>query len=231
LRSIDGAAFIYHGPYKSEEIVAKLKADDIHVGLHLSVWEETFSFTLSELAAAGVPVIAGDLGAQGERVRRCALGWTVPDPTDPGSTLKILDDILDTPQTLDDAVAAMQLGLALPRLETMWETYAGVYREVAPVPGGLMESEVELPDALVNRDYMLFLASRSSRDQTGDAQLREALESALAETAALRERLRSPRHRVADAAAGVLHRIPLVWPLVAKATDAWLSRRSKEPKN
>ena len=69
-----------------------------------------------------------------------------------------------------------------------------------------------------------FLANRQTREQVVDPRLRDDLERARIETAALRERLRSPRHRVADAAANLLHKIPIVWPLVAKITDAILRR-------
>jgi hypothetical protein len=36
----------------------------------------------------------------------------------------------------------------------------------------------------------------------------------------LRERLRSPRHRIADRLANALQKIPVVWPLVAKRDGA-----------
>jgi hypothetical protein len=169
-------------------------------------------------------VIAGDLGAQGERVRRCNLGWTVPDPKTPGPILQILDDILDKPETLDRAAASMRLDLALPDLNAMWTTYAQVYRDLAPEPGVAMNQSAD-DERLLNRDYVLFLASRSAQhnqpDQSGvEAQLTQAN----AEISALRERLRSPRHRVADSAAGLLHKIPIVWPIVAKITDAIVRR-------
>jgi hypothetical protein len=67
---VDGSRFVYHGPYDSSEIADRLVADGMHVGLQLAIWPETFSYTLSEYVASGIPVVAGDLGAQGERVRR-----------------------------------------------------------------------------------------------------------------------------------------------------------------
>jgi hypothetical protein len=222
-RRIDGSAFVYHGPYEAHTIVQRLVADGISVGLQLAIWEETFSFTLSEFAAAGIPVIAGDLGAQGERVRRCSLGWTVPDPKTPGPILRILDEILDKPETLDRAVAAMRLDLALPNLNSMWTTYAQVYRDLAPELGEAMNHSDD--ERLLNRDYVLFLASRHVQHERPDQpDLQVRLTEANAEVSALRERLRSPRHRVADSAAGLLHKIPIVWPIVAKITDAIVGR-------
>lgn len=46
-----------------------------------SIWPETFSFTTREMLATGLPVMAFDLGAQGEAVREAANGHVVaPDP-------------------------------------------------------------------------------------------------------------------------------------------------------
>ena len=52
------------------------------VGL-LSIWPETFSHTLTEAWAAGIPVLASGLGALGERVRAHGGGWVLDnlDPT------------------------------------------------------------------------------------------------------------------------------------------------------
>jgi GT2 family glycosyltransferase len=225
---IDGSAFVYHGPYEADTIVPTLMADGIDVGLHLAVWEETFSFTLSEFAAAGIPVIAGELGAQGERVRRCHLGWTVADPKTPGPILEILDEILAKPETLDTAVAAMRVDLALPNLNAMWKTYAQAYREIAPEQGKAMNQRAD-DDRLLNRDYVLFLASRHVQQKTpNQTNLEVELTHANAEITALRERLRSPRHRVADSAANLLQKIPVIWPIVARITDAIVRRESSK---
>jgi hypothetical protein len=68
---LDGSKFVYHGAYAAKDIVRNLVDDHIHVGLQLSIWPETFSYTLSEFVDARIPVIAGRLGAQGERIERC----------------------------------------------------------------------------------------------------------------------------------------------------------------
>jgi len=84
------------------------------------------------------------------------------------------------------------------------------------------------PDAV---RYASYLAQRLAEgvEVEPDVRAREDLARARAEVAALQERLKSPRHRVADAAAGILHKIPVVWPLVAKVTDAILARRRRKP--
>ena len=60
---------VRHGPYDRDAIVKRLVDLDIDVGMLLSPWPETFSYTLSELLAAKVPVIARADGAYLDRLR------------------------------------------------------------------------------------------------------------------------------------------------------------------
>ena len=55
-------------------LLQELKPD---VGLLLSTVPETFSYTLSELFAAGIPPVATDLGAFSDRIREGENGWLV----------------------------------------------------------------------------------------------------------------------------------------------------------
>jgi glycosyltransferase involved in cell wall biosynthesis len=66
------------GSYRAGSLPGLLAADGIDLALLLSVWPETHALVLDECAAAGVPVVAFDLGAQGARVRELGLGPTVP---------------------------------------------------------------------------------------------------------------------------------------------------------
>ncbi|MCI7568397.1 MAG: glycosyltransferase [Desulfovibrio sp.] len=58
------------GPYRREDLPVLLEQDGINMAVFLSIWPETFSFVVHELAALGVPVAAFNLGAQGECVGR-----------------------------------------------------------------------------------------------------------------------------------------------------------------
>ncbi len=68
--------------YRNEELPAWLQKLRPHVALLLSQAAETFSYTLSEMQQAGIPVIATDIGALGERVRDGETGLLVT-PGDP----------------------------------------------------------------------------------------------------------------------------------------------------
>lgn len=67
-----------HGSYERAELIALLKKHEIDVVMLTSVVDESFMLTLSEAVLAGVPVIAGDLGAQASRIKKDGLGWVIP---------------------------------------------------------------------------------------------------------------------------------------------------------
>jgi GT2 family glycosyltransferase len=212
---LDGSKFVYHGAYGANDIARTLVRDGIGVGLLLSIWPETFSFTLSEFVDAGIPVIAGRLGAQGERVERCRLGWTVADIRDPNATLAILDEILRRPALLRDVAGAMRRDEALAPIDTMWGRYRDIYRSLARP-----KTETAGPAP----EYVAFLATRLAERPAVDA----SAGSMQQELDWLKERFRSPRHRIAEAVATAIQKTPLLWPLVRSVTDAVL-RRQKRP--
>lgn len=216
---LDGSRFVYHGAYDAKDIVRTLERDGIHVGLQLSIWPETFSYTLSEFVDAGIPVIAGRLGAQGERIERCRLGWTVDDIRDPAATLAILDDIIRHPATLREVASAMRRDKALVPIDTMWGRYRDIYRSLARS----RESEATSPTP--GRAYVAFLATRLAETATVDATAGQTLQQLQQELDGLKERFRSPRHRIAEVVANAIQKTPLLWPLVRSVTEAVLRRQ------
>lgn len=66
-----------HGPYARDDLVRVISAVGADVGAVLSTCPETYSHVLTELWAAGLPVIGSDLGAVGERIRRHGGGWPI----------------------------------------------------------------------------------------------------------------------------------------------------------
>ena len=77
--------------YSLQELQEYLVDIAPHMGLLLSIVPETFSYTLSEMWAAGVPVLATRLGAFGDRIRDGENGWL--EPIDAASILARLKDI------------------------------------------------------------------------------------------------------------------------------------------
>ncbi len=66
-----------HGPYERSRIVDLLAGQGIDLAVMLPECDETFSFALSEALIAGLPVLACDRGAVGERVGRDGTGVVV----------------------------------------------------------------------------------------------------------------------------------------------------------
>lgn len=67
--------YVNHGQYKREELSYLLKENNIQLICNLSIWPETYSYTLTETIASGVPVLALDYGAVAERIEKYQFGW------------------------------------------------------------------------------------------------------------------------------------------------------------
>lgn len=67
-----------HGAYRAESLPDLAEAHGVNVVFICSVVPETFCFTLDEAMAMRLPVVAFDLGAQGNRLRRYDRGMVVP---------------------------------------------------------------------------------------------------------------------------------------------------------
>jgi O-antigen biosynthesis protein len=73
---------VMHGPYERDEFARRVReVRPVFVGI-FSIWAETYSHTLSEAWAAGLPVLVTSLGAPKERVEQHGGGWVL-DHTDP----------------------------------------------------------------------------------------------------------------------------------------------------
>jgi GT2 family glycosyltransferase len=138
---LDGSWFVYHGPYDADDIVGLLIRDRIQLGLQLAIWPETFSYTLSEFVQAGIPVIAADIGAQGERTRRHALGWVLPSPWDVRALVALLEQLRTSPSEWIDVRERMDRQSAVRPLATAWKEYVEAYRHV--IASGAAGRELE----------------------------------------------------------------------------------------
>jgi hypothetical protein len=67
-----------HGEYVDAELPALLAAYGVEVALLPNRLPECFSYTLSEVWSAGIPVIVAEDGALGERVSQHQGGWVLP---------------------------------------------------------------------------------------------------------------------------------------------------------
>jgi glycosyltransferase involved in cell wall biosynthesis len=73
------------GPYRPEEAVALLAAQQAELGFLPSVWPESWSYVLTELWQAGLAVAAFDIGAPAERIRQAGGGHLLPLAASPAA--------------------------------------------------------------------------------------------------------------------------------------------------
>ena len=86
-------SLISHGYYHEGELPSLLSAHNVDVVVIPSIYAESYSYVLTEVWQAGVPMIAADFGAIGERVRKNGGGWLYPPGSEPASILSILEKL------------------------------------------------------------------------------------------------------------------------------------------
>lgn len=69
--------FVNHGKYDRDDIKKKLENANIKLICLFSICPESFSYTLSESMACGIPVLCFDIGAISERVKKDHIGWVI----------------------------------------------------------------------------------------------------------------------------------------------------------
>lgn len=125
---------VRHGPYLREEVVAKVAAIRPHLGAVLSIWPETYCHTLTELWAAGIPVIGFDIGAIGERISKSGAGWLTEMKA--AAVLELLRHIRENPDDQAEKIARVvewqQHTGSVNTCSGMADAYFSLYRKVAP---------------------------------------------------------------------------------------------------
>lgn len=129
LSGLTQSNLIQHGVYRRDEIIGLLADNKIDLVCILSFLGETYCYTLSEAVMAGIPVMAVDLGAMGERVRDMKCGWLLsPNPT-VDEALSMLGHITDNKSEYEQVIKNIQ-EIKFTTVSTMNEQYLEMYREV-----------------------------------------------------------------------------------------------------
>ncbi|MGZ8173666.1 MULTISPECIES: glycosyltransferase [Methylobacter] len=89
-----------HGNYAPDDLPIIISKQGINVILMPSIIPETFSYTISEAMKMGLPIVAFDIGAQGNRVKQYELGKVVPLGSSPDVILSAIQSALITAQEL-----------------------------------------------------------------------------------------------------------------------------------
>lgn len=114
------------GQYNRNNIVSILQQYEIDLVCILSIWPETFCYTLSEAVLAKIPVVVSDTGALGERVRRDALGWLVSIENMQDELFSLVQQLLDDNSILNQQKEKMNAVVSKSAMQ-MGEEYAILY--------------------------------------------------------------------------------------------------------
>ena len=118
--------------YQLPELPKTLQSLKPDLGLLLSNVPETFSYTLSELFAAGVPPVASRLGAFVDRIEDGVTGWLVSPSGD-----DLLDRLSELDQSRDELSAVRSRLISAPQRSTtdVTKDYLSLIPEALPLQG------------------------------------------------------------------------------------------------
>jgi hypothetical protein len=191
-----GESVFVHGACQDDEVPALLRAYGARLALFPNRSPESFSYALSDLWDAGVPVLVPPEGALGERVRRHGGGWLLPAGAGAREIAAALAQRLSPAAAADLARVESDLARAddarVPRLEAMTRSLDALYDRFAIDPAPPVDVEAPAVQALLakNLDGALF---REELARLADelVQLREGLEKERGQAAAFEKEARA----------------------------------------
>lgn len=114
-------------PYEDGDPQRILQEHKIDLIILPSKVPESFSYALSESWQSGIPVVAFDIGAIGERIEDSKAGWAVTDINEMGILLQSLDKDRNAIKEKYDKVAQLKV----MTLEQMLARYQDIYAQAA----------------------------------------------------------------------------------------------------
>ncbi len=122
----NGKNYIYHGKYNRDNIANLLKENNINLVCFFQIWPETYSYTVSEVVAAGVPILSYAIGAGAERVKKYNLGWTIDLKSDVNDIMNKINDIKNNPIEYNEKIKSIKK-YKIKNLEEMNLEYKEIY--------------------------------------------------------------------------------------------------------
>ncbi len=96
--------FKNHGKYNRNDLPKLLKDNKINLICLLSIWPETYSYTLTESIASGIPVLAFDMGAIGDRIKENRYGWVIKNGSSPKEIANKISEIFDDKENYNNVM-------------------------------------------------------------------------------------------------------------------------------
>lgn len=120
------------GSYKREDLGYLIQQYEIDLGCLLPIWPETFCYTLSEALLAGVPVLATNIGALGERVKKMNCGLTLSVDASAKDILREIIRLQKNSTELMEYKNNIQL-LSMRTIRDMAQDYAIIYDQISKI--------------------------------------------------------------------------------------------------
>jgi glycosyltransferase involved in cell wall biosynthesis len=178
--------YYVHGPYVDAELPGLIAAYGVDIALFPNRLPESFSYTLSEVWAAGIPVIVPEEGALAERVSRHRGGWLLPARFSAEDAVQLLQRLFAPPSATERARVKSQIDshdpTRIPTLAAMARDIDAIYERFGLNPPSSDNDPAAGDEALrpllaANLDGFVF--RKELLKLTGEAvQLRSALEEA-----------------------------------------------------
>lgn len=139
----------FHGKYVREEFNNHVSRIAPHVGAVFSIWDETYCHTLTEMWAAGLPVIGLDYPTVAGRIRASNGGWVYSESDVDKLYADIARDMKDGDGFMERLRAVIEWQSGEGRSNTtrvMASKYHALYHEVAKDRLRLRTPEMRLPN-------------------------------------------------------------------------------------
>lgn len=122
--------YINHGTYKRDNIVDLLRNNNIKLVCLLSICPETYSYTLNEAIAAGIPVISYNIGSLAFRVGNNNLGWLIDIKSSKKEVINKIEEILTDEDEYNKKIDAINK-FHIRTVEEMVSDYRKLYKNLA----------------------------------------------------------------------------------------------------
>lgn len=156
-----GEHLFVHGAYDDADVPALLRAYGARLALFPNRVPESFSYALSDIWSAGLPVLVPDAGALGERVRRHGGGWLLPAMPDATAIARALRERLlggDAGLVRVESELTRPDAARVPTLDAMTRSLDALYARFGLDPAAPVDAEAPAVRELLakNLDGALF---------------------------------------------------------------------------
>lgn len=149
--------YIDHGAYTRDKLKELLQRNNIKLICLFSIWPETYSYTMTEAIACGIPVISYDFGAIAERIKKYNLGWVINTKATPEEISNFINKIFSSSKKYKDVIESINQ-YKIISTKKMAKNYEKIYEKNSSLRGKI----------LFNSDYLKDINQCRSKEQNLD---------------------------------------------------------------